>query len=1171
MELSVYHNSHDLLYRNPFGAVECGRKIIFRLKTSCEFPVEACYLRLWEAKGEKTLTMNLISGVHAINLEPCLYEVEYEAPVDPGLVWYYFVIRTGSRTFYYGNNSARLGGEGHLSQEEHPPGYQITVYHFSKVPGWYKQGVMYQIFVDRFKKGQQNNCDPYSRRNSLLHLHWEDTPVYIKDEKGNVTYWDFFGGNLAGVIEKLPYLKELGISIIYFNPIFESSSNHKYDTADYLRIDPAFGDEAIFTILVQKAKSFGISVILDGVFSHTGSDSIYFNKYGNYPGLGAYQSTDSPYFNWYEFKQTCDIYECWWNIEALPEVKEMNPSYRHFIYGSENSVISKWMTKGIAGWRLDVADELPDEFIQELRMAVKDNNPEAVLIGEVWEDASHKESYGQLRQYFWGDELDATMNYPWRKMLLQFLLGQGDSALLHAQILSLYENYPRENFYAAMNLIGSHDKPRILTVLGEAPSERNLSENERRIYKLPPSARCLAVQRLKLLSLVQMTFPGVPCIYYGDEAGLEGYSDPYNRGTYPWGQEDREILDWYKKIIRLRAEYEILQSGDFQSFYYTSDVYGYKRRGKDEEITVLINRHPTQAKEVNFKSGIQSFPFTIDLLSGEVISWGNERGDPVNYKDSLTIKINPISARTIWNKKTDSVFRKNALKRSCGVLMSISSLPSALGTGELGREAYDFVDFLADSQQSIWQVLPLNPTGLGDSPYQSDSAFAGNPMLINLEYLIQEGMSGSEQFKDMKILLESKNSRESVNKDDLLRNIFQVFQTCLYAQEEAFPVLKKAETNYLSLDNYLAFQKENAVWLDDYALFRALKIHFGNVPWYDWEQGIALRTKESIAKYSLLLAREIEFNRFLQYTFFFQWQAIRQYAQTKDIKVIGDIPLFVAADSCDVWVNRNFFVLKENGKPAKVAGVPPDYFSETGQLWGNPLYDWEALATDNYSWWKERIRLLLKLYDFIRIDHFRGLEAYWEIEAGAETAAEGHWMKGPGKRFLESLSSEYRELPFIAEDLGFITPEVNNLKNIFGLPGMKILQFTSLEECLAEKDNNFVYYTGTHDNDTLLGWIKTKSNMINEDKQTNKNLTEPEENAKLKTVCRKLMEDLYMSPAAWAILPMQDILCLDTDSRMNIPGTIENNWKWQMTESMLTGEVKTWLRNLALKSGRSSD
>jgi 4-alpha-glucanotransferase len=1166
MELYVYHNSHDLFYRNPFGAVECGRKITFRLKIYCEIPIEACNLRLWETGQEKVLTMNLFSGEYNFSFEHYFYEVEHEMPATPGLVWYYFIIRTGSQTFYYGNNGERLGGKGQLWEGDNPPAYQITVYRPAEVPIWYKRGVMYQIFVDRFTKGQQQSCDPTPRRSSLLHLNWNDTPVYIKDEKGKVTYWDFFGGNLTGVQEKLLYLKELGVSIIYFNPIFESPSNHKYDTADYLRIDPAFGDEDTFTILVQKAKSLGISIILDGVFSHTGSDSIYFNKYGNYPGLGAYQSPDSPYFEWYNFKQTCDLYECWWDVDTLPEVKEMNPSYRQFIYGSENSVIHKWMAKGIAGWRLDVADELPDEFIQELRQVLKDINPEAVLIGEVWEDASHKESYGYLRQYFWGNELDATMNYPWREMFLHFLLGLGDSSVLHNRILSLYENYPRENFYAAMNLIGSHDRPRILTVLGEAPPEGNLSESERRNYRISASARRLAVQRLKLLSLVQMTFPGVPCVYYGDEAGLEGYSDPYNRGTYPWGHEDKEIQDWYKKIIRLRAEYEVLQTGDFQSFYGSADVYGYKRSGKDEEITILINRHSTQVKEVKMEGELQPFPFVIDLLSGEVISRENERGDPANYKDSQTLRIKPLSARTIWSKKIDPASRINTLTRSCGVLMAVSSLPSIWGNGDFGKEAYYFIDFLAECRQSLWQVLPLNPTGLGGSPYQSDSAFAGNPLFISLELLLREELLRSEQVLEKRKLLESKNPRESAHKYELLREVFSTFQARMLEQETSGPTPEQAGTNYLSLQNYHAFQRENTAWLDDYALFRALKTHFGNIPWYEWEQGIAARTKDSITKYSLLLAQEIEFNRFLQYTFFYQWQAVRQYARARGISLIGDIPLFVAADSCDVWVNRSFFVLEENGKPAKVAGVPPDYYCETGQLWGNPLYDWEALASDNYSWWKERIRLTLRLYDYIRIDHFRGLEAFWEIEAGAETAVKGHWMKGPGKRFLESLNKEFGDLPFIAEDLGFITPEVNILKHIFGLPGMRVLQFTPLEEFLTEKDNNFVYYSGTHDNDTLLGWLKAQ-NLIH----PNKNASEQRENAELKITCRKLIEDLYTSPAGWVILPMQDILSLDTDARMNVPGTVGGNWEWQMNKSLLTEEVKTWLCTLAIKSGRASE
>ncbi|MFZ3373087.1 MAG: bifunctional glycogen debranching protein GlgX/4-alpha-glucanotransferase [Desulfitobacteriaceae bacterium] len=1210
MNFYAYHNSYDLFYRKPFGAVECGQKIIFRLKTCSALSVEACYLRLWEKNQEKVIPMSLIPSApqdifqgerphttngtmlnlnpqedinsnldrgdpttpeiaHALELRTSNYELRnYEVPATPGLVWYYFIIQVGSQTYYYGNNEERLGGEGLLREQEQSPAYQITVYRPVKAPEWYKRGVMYQIFVDRFYNGRENGWSIYPRKNSLIHTDWNDNPIYIKDERGRVTHWDFFGGNLEGVLKKLPYLQELGINIIYFNPIFDSPSNHKYDTADYLRIDPAFGDEATFELLVTTAKSLGISIVLDGVFSHTGSDSIYFNKDSNYPELGAYQSADSPYYEWYQFKQGCDDYKCWWDVDTLPEVNEMNLSYRQFIYGSEESVISKWMKKGVAGWRLDVADELPDEFIQELRQAVKEINSDAVLIGEVWEDASNKASYGKLREYFWGCELDATMNYPWREIFLEFLLGRSGSSLVHRQILSLYENYPRENFYAAMNLIGSHDRARILTLLGEAPPEQDLTDSERQSYRLSPSARQLAVQRLKLLSLVQMTFPGVPCVYYGDEVGLEGYSDPYNRGTYPWGREDREIQDWYKKIIRMREEYEVLQTGDFQSFYSTPDVYGFKRTGEVEEITVLINRHSTQVKNVTLDLDTQRFSLVIDLLNGEIIS-REEQG----YSAGLTLEIGPLSGRVFLGEKNDPAFGRQRLPQSCGILMPISSLPSAWGLGDLGEEAYQFIDFLADSGQSLWQVLPLNPTGLGDSPYQSASAFAGNPMFISLDHLLKAELLNPEEVHKKLDKLKSYSNEAAAHlkkiKNELLRESFKVFQARLQEQESDSPAPGDAELKYLSLQNYLTFIKENEEWLEDYALFRALKARFGGVAWYDWETGLASRSEESLAEYTKLLAEEIEFGRFVQYTFYYEWQELREYARAKGISLLGDMPLFVAADSCDVWVNRRFFKLDESGKPAKVAGVPPDYFSKTGQRWGNPVYDWESLAADQYSWWKKRIRLTLRLFDYIRLDHFRGLEAYWEIEAGEETAVKGRWMKGPGKKFFESLFVEFGKLPFIAEDLGFITAEVNILKRIFGFPGMKILQFTPMEEGMSENYHNFVYYSGTHDNDTLLGWYKTNKLQDEELKMSEKDEADKiNENDEMKIACRRLIEDLYMSEAAWVIIPLQDILGLDTDARMNVPGTTEGNWHWKLSKKLLTEEVKLWLRSMAETSKR---
>ncbi|MDR3539395.1 MAG: bifunctional glycogen debranching protein GlgX/4-alpha-glucanotransferase [Desulfosporosinus sp.] len=1166
---NAFHDSHDLFYREPFGAVTCGQRITFRLRTFSKVLVETCILRLWEKDREITFAMhrttensqgsgwNSDSGSGPNSFEEMgLFEGDYVVPNSPGLIWYYFVLQVGAQTYYYGNNLKKLGGEGRLWEQE-PPSYQITVYNQVEVPKWYKRGMMYQIFVDRFYNDHKKVFASYPRKNALLHANWSDQPIYIKDELGRVTDWDFFGGTLQGVIEKLPYFQELGISILYFNPIFEAPSNHKYDTADYHQIDPMYGDDVIFKRLIDTARQAGISIILDGVFSHTGSDSIYFNKYGNYPGVGAYQSVDSPYYHWYPCISKSHGYQCWWGVDSLPEVNEIDPSYQQFIYGSKESVVNKWLNMGVAGWRLDVADELPDEFIQGLRQAMKNTRPNAVLIGEVWEDASNKVSYGKQREYFLGNELDATMNYPFRDSFLRFLLGLSDSSSIHQEIMGLYENYPRENFYAAMNLIGSHDTARVLTVLGNAPSEQSLTKSEQRTYRLTPSARQLAVQRLKLLSLVQMTFPGVPCIYYGDEAGVEGYPDPYNRGTYPWGKEDKEITQWYKRILRLHAEFEVLKSGDFKSFFLEPNVYGFTRAGDDEEIITLINRHPEETKIVNLATKLQPFPFVIDLINGERLA-----------SDTLSaLQIGALSGRALLRKK--DLPNNLQLDRSCGVLLHISSLPSSWGLGDLGKEAYEFVDFLASSGQSLWQVLPLNPAGIGDCPYQSESVFAGNPMFINIDHLISEGLLSLEETRQKNEQVRSLELRRSFLslalkelKLDLLHDAYQQFIT----QLESIPSGASGTTKstYLSQENFLRFQTKNNEWLEDYVLFRAIKDHFESVPWYDWESELASRETDALAKYSILLREEIGFIQFLQYTFFYEWNQLKTYAKAKGVQLIGDIPHFVAADSCDVWVNRSLFALDVQGKPAKTAGVPPDYFSKTGQLWGNPTYNWDTLATTQYDWWKKRIKLGLELFDYIRLDHFRGFEAYWEVDAREETAENGRWLKGPGKRFFESLVQTFGKCPFIVEDLGFITIEVNNLKQIFGFPGTKVLQFTPLEEIALEHETNFVYYTGTHDNNTLLGWYE-KNHLAEEGDQFNSQIDKKTLNTQ---TCRMLIEEVYKSQAGWVIIPMQDILGLGEKARMNVPGTINGNWQWQLDKNLVTEEIKIWLSTQAEKTKR---
>ncbi|HVJ49011.1 bifunctional glycogen debranching protein GlgX/4-alpha-glucanotransferase [Desulfitobacterium sp.] len=1197
MEFFAYHDSQDLFFRNPFGAISCGQEIVFRLVLRSTTPIETCMLRLWFEDQEILLSMTKLERnpdreFHspAQPISTCFYsalkstfEVSYRVPDQPGLIWYFFIIPFGSKTYYYGNNDLDLGGLGELKEQE-PPAYQITVYTPSHVPEWYKKGVMYQIYVDRFYNGNDNGHLNSPKAKSLIHSDWLDTPFYITNRQGQVTRWNFFGGNLQGVKKKLPYLKALGISILYLNPIFDSPSNHKYDTADYHRIDSMYGTERDFEDLVQEAQKLGIAILLDGVFNHTGNDSIYFNQYGNYPSLGAYQSPDSPYFNWFRFNHYPEDYKSWWGVEALPEVNELDPSYRAFIYGGEGSVLDHWMKKGIKGWRLDVADELPDPFIQELRTAMKANDPESVLIGEVWEDASHKRSYGNLREYFWGRELDATMNYPFREIFLHFILGTKDAERVHQKVMSLYENYPRENFYAEMNLLGSHDRRRILTILGGAPPEEELTAKERETYRLSSTARKRGIKRLKLLSLLQMTFPGVPCIYYGDEAGLEGYSDPFNRGTYPWGKEDPELLAWYRQLIRLRQEYDILQTGEFISFWAGPDVYGFKRTGREEDIIIILNRHETQRKEITLNFSDTNL-LILDLLQGSTLAQGEVK--------EFTLEILPLQGRALLVEKTKTPEMKQGLIRSCGILMHVSSLPSAWGIGDMGEGAYQFVDFLKQSGQSLWQILPLNPPGADYSPYQSESAFAGNPLLISIELIMHQGLLTQEEVtaegeaQDYLLAGAQLQSDKHLHpftyvkpfKENLYRLAFSRFQVII---EPLHDLTESRKFSYLSSANYQRFLQENQDWLEDYALFRALKSHFKELPWYEWEIDIATRKASVLEAYAEQLAPEIEYVRFIQYTFYAQWRDLKHYAQEQGIQIIGDIPIFVAEDSCDTWANREFFVLDEKGRSKKLAGVPPDYFCSTGQLWGNPVYNWEALDQKNFSWWKQRIKQSLTLSDFNRLDHFRGFEAYWEVSAGEETAINGNWIKGPGVRFFRNLKEEFGELPLIAEDLGVITPAVKVLKKLCGFPGMKVLQFNAqvdtgdsgtrdsdddfdfriILEPASDQEENLVYYTGTHDNDTLYGWVKSFLQSQNSSSSL--------EDVTLKRICQKLIEQLYRSEASWIVLPMQDLLGLDSAARMNIPGTIEGNWKWQLEQNLLTTELKDWLKTLAQETGRTS-
>lgn len=644
----IYFNSHDPFYKSPFGAVKTDEKIKIRLRVNIGERPQSVSLRFWA--GEQELRVKMTQEYDAE-----LFFCEFRVPSEPVVLWYYFIVETRGGTIYYGNNKAQLGGEGRIY--DYPPdSYQITVHRKDyRTPEWFKDSVMYQIFVDRFCNGNADGSINPKKGEIVLHKNWDEIPEY-----GGVNYKanDFFGGNLKGITKKLPYLKGLGISVLYLNPIFEAYSNHKYDTGDYTKIDPMFGTMEDFRELCGTAKENGISIILDGVFNHTGSDSVYFNREGNYGSVGACQSEDSKYYPWYRFSDHPEEYECWWGFKTLPNVNELEESFENFIVFDKDSIVKRWIREGAAGWRLDVADELPEQFIKDIRSEVKKLDSDAVIIGEVWEDASNKVSYGEMRSYLLGDELDSVMNYPFRSILLSFLHGGIDGDRFKQEIYSLYENYPKETFYALMNLVGSHDRARIKTVLGEAPVEYNLSLDEIAHYRLPEERDRVADRKLRLASAVQMTFPGVPCIYYGDEAGMQGYKDPFNRGTYPWGHEDQALVRWYRELISLRNSSDCLRTGEFKLAYCANDIISWIRcirEGRDVFGNVRENGF---ALTVINKSESGSHWVEVDIIEGE-FDFLYDAMDPgfilPIIENKARLHMHPLQCRILMDRKAFGV------------------------------------------------------------------------------------------------------------------------------------------------------------------------------------------------------------------------------------------------------------------------------------------------------------------------------------------------------------------------------------------------------------------------------------------------------------------------------------------------------------------------------------
>lgn len=549
-------------HKSVTGAVKEGKNVIFRIKKDCSGIDFVCHK---DNGNSLRLPMKNKGGY---------FEIAVSFSV--GLFWYCFDLRNG---FFIGCGDDL---EGIITDS--PKDFQLTVYSKDySVPKWLKGGIIYQIFPDRFYRF---NSNPESFCGRKIHDDLSEDPCFLPDASGEVKNDDFFGGTIKGITEKLPYLSALNVSVIYLNPIFEAFSNHRYDTGDFMRIDLMLGTENDLRELIEKASISGISVILDGVFNHVGADSVYFNKYGRYDGLGAYQSKDSKYFKWFDFTDFPDEYRSWWGVKTLPAVNKENRDYIDFICG-KNGVIKHYLDLGIKGLRLDVVDELPQNFVRELRKCMKDSDKNAVIIGEVWEDASNKISYGKRREYFLGKELDSVMNYPLKNAIIDFVRN-GNAALLSNTVKTQTDHYPKFALDSLMNILSTHDTARILSAVSDYDAGGK-TKSELAKVKLDGDERENAVFRLKAASLLQYALYGVPCVYYGDEIGMQGFFDPINRRYFAWDDMDEEILSWYKLLGKIRRGYSVFKTGRCEEIYSSYGFYAFTRKCKGQELLALLN------------------------------------------------------------------------------------------------------------------------------------------------------------------------------------------------------------------------------------------------------------------------------------------------------------------------------------------------------------------------------------------------------------------------------------------------------------------------------------------------------------------------------------------------------------------------------------------------------
>lgn len=1171
MQHALAHDPCRRSDRSPVGAVEIGTHVdlVLRVEECARPDIDQVFLEFVNDPPVQDGADDASSGIiwRQIPMRKC--DDGYQASIDTHgcarVIFYRFRVCTALSDILYFKRADDMSTAGMsclpsvwLEEMDPTSAFQLTVYEpgFS-TPEWMHGATMYQIFPDRFAIGEkgmiQSGFDAHERRGwpVKVHLDWNEPPDWIEPYEPV----DFYGGTLRGIAEKLDYIESLGVDAIYLNPICESRSNHRYNTGDYKVVDPILGNWEDFHELSERARERGIRIVLDTVLSHTGASSLYFNADDSYDSLGAAQSEESPYRNWYDFTPNeYAPYRCWWNDPTLPEIEETNESWQEYVLGEtfsssfksrpddkESDVLALWSANGASGYRLDVADELPDSVLELIRKSAKFEDADNAIIGEVWEDPTTKTSYGYRRKYALGKSLDSVMNYPLRSNLIQFALGERSAVQLSTFLRLQKSNYPKPLYESLMNLLSSHDVERIRSILALEQEFHELPREEQVeiVGKIDAEADWKASVMQRILAMITYMLPGMPCLYYGDERGMQGGRDPFCRATFPWdgSRSDcgEDLTAYYQALGKFRSSSMAMRKGSATFSNYRENVLCIVRIYVDEDGTFegllcVVNRG-----DEGVRVGVDLADGTTALDPKDIIALRlrstkyprlvfstdsqNMDHDPqATLEDGIFICEIPPMQAGIYQI---SPGLGKMPSRGSGIVCHLTSVPNPdsngenKGPGTLGMPAQKFIFALARAGIKYWQMLPVNPTDKYGSPYAGLSAFAGNIALV-------EGPIGSQ-------------ARESGQ----LRNFDQ---SDLDEIEEI-----------LSSQEFKEFYERNEKWLSEYAAYTALKAHYEGKPWWEWPSKYRVwnpdLTNDPLIEsdYRIECARQFVFQR--------QWDELRGYAASKGVSIIGDMPFYVSADSADVWAHREYFSIDDEGNIIDEGGVPPDDFSDIGQLWTVPTYKWDVLKENGYDWWLDRFKRAFELYDFVRIDHFLGFSAYYSIPHG-KSALEGKWIEGPGLDLFKRAHQEFGDLPVIAEDLGLVTPEVRQLLAQTAFPGMDVVEFFDGDPLDYWRPKyGCIVYSSTHDTPTLAGWAESRYCYGIEGEEAKE---------QARKIAKKINYKVLDSKAEVVMFALQDVIGLGNESRMNTPGTTESNWTWQATSKQLHS-ARPFMRRIATR------